>query len=325
MNLVSLFSGAGGLDLGFKKAGFSIIAANEFDKSIWSTYERNHDAPLIKGDIRDISSEQFPDCDGIIGGPPCQSWSEAGAQRGINDPRGQLFFEYIRILKDLQPTFFVAENVKGMAAKRHEEAVRNIVNNFNDAGYTVHTMLLNAADYGVAQDRKRIFYVGFRKDLDVNFEPPTPLDKKLTLKDVIWDLRASALPAQDRQHTNGALCNPANHEYITGGFSPIYMSSNRVRQWNEQSFTIQAGGRHAPCHPQAPRMVKVAPDRMKFEEGKEHTYRRLTVRECARIQGFPDSFIFDYENLTNGYKMIGNAVPIELAHQIAKQIKTTLE
>lgn len=325
MNLVSLFSGAGGLDLGFKKAGFSIIAANEFDKSIWSTYERNHDAPLIKGDIRDISSEQFPDCDGIIGGPPCQSWSEAGAQRGINDPRGQLFFEYIRILKDLQPTFFVAENVKGMAAKRHEEAVRNIVNNFNDAGYTVHTMLLNAADYGVAQDRKRIFYVGFRKDLDVNFEPPTPLDKKLTLKDVIWDLRASALPAQDRQHTNGALCNPANHEYITGGFSPIYMSSNRVRQWNEQSFTIQAGGRHAPCHPQAPRMVKVAPGRMKFEEGKEHTYRRLTVRECARIQGFPDSFIFDYENLTNGYKMVGNAVPIELAHQIAKQIKTTLE
>lgn len=117
MKLISLFSGAGGLDLGFQKAGFKVVAANEFDKTIWETYEKNHDTKLIKGDVCKISSDVFPDCDGIIGGPPCQSWSEAGALKEIDDPRGQLFYQYIRILEDKKPKFFLAENVKGMMAK----------------------------------------------------------------------------------------------------------------------------------------------------------------------------------------------------------------
>ena len=101
MNVISLFTGAGGLDLGFEKAGFKIAMANEFDKTIWATYEKNHKTPLIHGDIRNIKESDFPDkIDGIIGGPPCQSWSEAGSLRGINDARGQLFYEYIRILKN---------------------------------------------------------------------------------------------------------------------------------------------------------------------------------------------------------------------------------
>ena len=103
MNIISLFSGAGGLDLGFIKAGFDVSVANEFDKNIWETYEKNHSANLIRGDIADIKSEDLPDCDGIIGGPPCQSWSEAGSLKGIEDPRGQLFYEYIRIVKDKKP------------------------------------------------------------------------------------------------------------------------------------------------------------------------------------------------------------------------------
>lgn len=126
MKLVSLFSGAGGLDLGFEKAGFEIVVANEFDKTIWETYEKNHTAKLLKGDISKISSSEFPECDGIIGGPPCQSWSEAGALRGINDKRGQLFFDFIRILQDKQPLFFLAENVSGMLLGRHSEALSNI-------------------------------------------------------------------------------------------------------------------------------------------------------------------------------------------------------
>ena len=113
MKVISLFSGAGGVDLGFEKAGFQIAMANEYDKTIWATYEKNHKAPLIKGDIRKIKESDFPtDIEGIIGGPPCQSWSEAGALRGIADARGQLFFDYIRILKDKKPKFFLAENVK---------------------------------------------------------------------------------------------------------------------------------------------------------------------------------------------------------------------
>ncbi len=158
MNLVSLFSGAGGLDLGFERAGFNVVAANEYDKTIWETYEKNHKTKLIKGDICGIPSDMFPDCDGIIGGPPCQSWSEAGSLKGINDPRGQLFYQYIRILKDKYPKFFLAENVKGMMAKRHNDAVENIVSQFEEAGYDVFIHLLNASDYGVPQDRKRVHY-----------------------------------------------------------------------------------------------------------------------------------------------------------------------
>ena len=127
MKIISLFSGAGGLDLGFEKAGFEIAMANEYDKTIWATYEKNHKAPLIKGDIRNVKETDFPDeVDGIIGGPPCQSWSEAGSLKGIDDARGQLFFDYIRILKEKQPKFFLAENVSGMLANRHSEAVSNI-------------------------------------------------------------------------------------------------------------------------------------------------------------------------------------------------------
>ena len=114
LKLISLFSGAGGLDLGFEKAGFEILVANEFDKNIWETYERNHKSTLLKLDICKVASSFLPDCDGIIGGPPCQSWSEAGSLRGIDDPRGKLFYQYIRILKEKRPLFFLAENVKGM-------------------------------------------------------------------------------------------------------------------------------------------------------------------------------------------------------------------
>ena len=126
MNIISLFSGCGGLDLGFEKAGFHITTANEIDKTIWDTYEKNHTKTmLIKGDIRNINKNQLPNnIDGIIGGPPCQSWSEAGKLRGIDDDRGKLFYEYIRILKQKQPKFFLAENVSGMLSNRHTEAVK---------------------------------------------------------------------------------------------------------------------------------------------------------------------------------------------------------
>lgn len=230
MKLISLFSGAGGLDLGFQKAGYEIVAANEFDKTIWETYEKNHEVKLIKGDICKIPSDEFPECDGIIGGPPCQSWSEAGSLKGINDPRGQLFYQYIRILKDKKPKFFLAENVKGMMAKRHNSAVENIVSQFEETGYDVFIHLLNASDYGVPQDRKRVFYVGFRKDLNISFDlPPKPYDYKLTFRDAIYDLKDNANPALEKNKTNGDNCNFSNHEYFIGAYSPIFMSRNRVR------------------------------------------------------------------------------------------------
>ena len=324
MNIISLFSGAGGMDLGFVKAGFNVIWANEFDHSIWETYEANHSAKLDKRDIRKIPSSEIPDCDGLIGGPPCQSWSEAGALRGIDDSRGKLFYDFIRILRDKQPSFFVAENVSGMLADIHRDAVKTIIKHFEHAGYSINMRLLNASDYNVPQDRKRVFYIGFRKDLGIAFRFPTAYKRKLTLRDAIWDLQDTALPAKASNKSNNVDCIIPNHEYMTGGFSTIFMSRNRVRSWGEQSFTIQAGGRHAPIHPQAPKMLFVEQNKRIFVPGKENLYRRLSVRECARIQTFPDDFIFKYHNLSDGYKMIGNAVPVNMAKVVAIAIRQAL-
>lgn len=325
MDIISLFSGAGGLDLGFKKAGFNIILANEFDKNIWETFEKNHGTKLIKNDIRKLDEKSLPPCDGIIGGPPCQSWSEAGSLRGIDDPRGKLFYEYIRILKELKPKFFLAENVKGMLSKRNKAAVEDLINKFKEAGYNVFLKLINASDYGCPQDRQRVFYVGFRNDLNINFDFPKEYDYKLTFKDAIYDLKDTAIPALDKNKTNGNNCEKINHEYFIGSYSSIFMSRNRLRSWDEQAFTVQASGRQCQLHPQAPKMLKIKENKFIFKPGYEKNYRRLSVRECARIQGFPDEFVFYYNSLQDGYKMIGNAVPVELAYSIAKQIKLYLK
>lgn len=329
MKIISLFSGAGGLDLGFKRAGFEIVMANEYDKKIWDTYEKNHNTPLIKGDIRNIKETEFPDeIDGIIGGPPCQSWSEAGALRGIGDERGRLFFDYIRILKNKQPKFFLAENVSGMLSNRHSEAVQNIINKFEECGYNVTIDLANASDYGVPQDRKRVFYIGFRKDLNIQFRFPEPktlvTKEKATLKDAIGDLIETARPALPKNKANLDLKIP-NHEYFIGGYSTIFMSRNRVRPWDKPAFTVQASGRQCQLHPQAPAMIQIEKNKRIFVPGKESLYRRLTVRECARLQGFPDDFEFLYSEVDMGYKMVGNAVPVDLAFIVAKRIKQLLD
>ena len=334
MNVISLFSGCGGLDLGFERAGFNVPVANEFDPTIFETFKANHpNTHLIEGDVRQVTKEDIApflgngEVDGIIGGPPCQSWSEAGSLRGIEDARGQLFFDYIRILKEFKPKFFLAENVSGMLANRHSDAVKNIIKMFEEAGYDVSLTLVNAKDYGVAEERKRVFYIGFRNDLKVKFVFPegSTVDdkKKLTLRDVIWDLQETAEPSADKNKHNPKAVN--SNEYFTGAFSPIFMSRNRVKSWDEQAFTVQASGRQCQLHPQAPKMVKFDKNDCRFVEGQEHLYRRMTIREVARVQGFPDDFQFIYTDTNNAYKMIGNAVPVNLAYEIATAIRTVLE
>ncbi|MBO7489807.1 MAG: DNA cytosine methyltransferase [Bacteroidales bacterium] len=325
MNIISLFSGCGGLDLGFERAGFNIPVANEYDHTICETFKVNHPkTKLIEGDIRNISEDDFPqNVDGIIGGPPCQSWSEGGSLRGIEDQRGQLFFDYIRILRKIQPKFFLAENVSGMLANRHSDAVKNILNMFDASGYDVSLTLVNAKNYGVAQERKRVFYIGFRKDLDVSFVFPkgsTEKDEtKKTLRDIIWDLQDYAVPALEKNKHNPNAIN--NNEYFIGDYSPIFMSRNRVKSWDEQAFTVQASGRQCQLHPSAPKMEYVRLNKYQFVPGQENKYRRMTVREVARIQGFPDEFKFLYSNVNDAYKMIGNAVPVNLAYELATAIK----
>ena len=319
MDVISLFSGCGGLDLGFTNAGFKTVFANDNDPDVWETYGINHKLKLCPTSIVDITAEELPDADGFIGGPPCQSWSLAGAMRGIKDERGMLFYEYMRLLKDKKPKFFLAENVPGIISSTHYPEFLKLLKKFDKIGYDIaHTKpAINAADYGVPQDRKRVFVVGYRKDLGMSFEFPEPNPKKISLREAIGNLPKS-VPAKEKNYPNVNLKVP-NHEHMIGGFSTIYMSRNRRRDWSQQSFTIQAGGRHAPLHPDSCEMVKVDVDKRVFKP-KNGWRRRLSVRECARIQTFPDWFVFKYAGVADGYKMIGNAVPVKLAEAIARKI-----
>lgn len=327
MNIVSLFAGCGGLDKGFEEAGFRISWANEYDKDIWETFEKNFPkTKLDRSDLRKVDSKDIPDCIGIIGGPPCQSWSLAGSMGGLNDSRGQLFYEYLRILDDKQPLFFLAENVAGLLSSAHIDSFDGIIKAFSKLNYHITYKLLNTADFGVPQDRMRVIIVGYRKDVfDKGFEFPEPDTKKVTLQETIKNLKDSK-PAKEKNKTNGInSTTPANHEHMIGGFSTMYMSRNRCRGWDTQSFTIQAGGRHAPLHPDSTPMIKKGADEWVFDPKSKKTYRRLSVRECARIQTFPDDFIFYYSDVSVGYKMIGNAVPVLFAQRIAKKIKSDIK
>ncbi len=325
MKIVSLFTGAGGLDLGFEKAGFETIWANEFDNKIWETFEFNFpNAKLDRRSITDVEASEVPAADGMIGGPPCQSWSLAGSGRGINDKRGQLFYDYIRLIKTKQPKFFLVENVRGILSPKHATAWNGFLEEFARCGYKISWKLVNANDYDVPEDRWRVIIVGFREDLGKKFVFPEKISRKPTLREAIGDL-PEPKPALAKNHANKPRdLNFANNEYLTGGFSPIYMSRNRVRGWDEPSFTIQAGGRQSPIHPSAPKMVKVETNKQIFAKNHEDEYRRLSVREAARIQTFPDEYIFKYNFVADGYKMIGNAVPVNLAYSIARAIRDQL-
>ena len=303
---VALFAGCGGLDLGFEKAGFDIIWANDNNKHVKETYNKNHKkTELVIKSIVDINPEEIPECDVIIGGPPCQSWSAAGAGKGKEDSRGQLFYDYIRIIEAKKPKAFVAENVKGIISKRHIESFNEIVDLFDKAGYK----LLNAKNYGVPQDRERVFIVGTLKELNLEYNFPKETHTEgnyITLREAIGDLEE----------------NPG--ELYEGSFSSMFMSRNRKRNWDEVGFTVQASGRQAQIHPSSPDMLVVGKDKRVFDPESDKAIRRMSVRECARIQTFPDDFEF-LSTIDENYKMIGNAVPVNLAMEVAKQLKLSLE
>lgn len=328
MKVVSFFAGCGGLDLGFEQAGFRVVWANEFEPHCRATYIRNHpNTEFVLGDVCKIDPDSIPDCDGFVGGPPCQSWSVGGKQKGLDDERGQLFLKYIELINAKKPKFFVIENVKGMLDEKFKDVFEDFVNRLDNAGYDVQWSLLDAVNFRIPQNRERVFFVGFRKELNVTFTFPNPTcTEPITLEKAIGDISEvpnyySGCKTKDRIVNN--IKRP-NHDVITSKFGSFYYRGNRRRGWQQPSFTINATADFAPLHPSSPKMMYFGHENWNFQKDKLNEYRRLSVRECARIQTFPDNFIFEYDDIKDAYKMIGNAVPPRLGNEIAKSIINAL-
>jgi DNA (cytosine-5)-methyltransferase 1 len=318
MKVVSLFSGCGGLDLGLLKAGHKIVYASDIDRDSCETYTKNFGHTCVCEDVKDLNTDNLPIYDLLVGGFPCQGFSIANQFRHEKDERNELYLQIVRILEDTRPKFFLAENVQGILSlgngsivKMIEEEFSNVGINNNGNGYEVKKYLLNAADYGVPQNRKRVIFLGISKDFkqevrDLMFSkfPPqqTHSDSKSkllnpkTLKDAIGDLPEPYTKLAE----NIANHITTNHAVKLNGYM-----GNRVLDWNKPSPTIvgRGGGTGGP-------VIAVHPN----------LNRRFSVRETARIQTFPDNFIF-YGSASSQYRQIGNAVAVEFAYSLGLALK----
>lgn len=321
MNIISLFCGAGGMDLGFIKAGHKIVWANDNDADSIQSYEKFFTEKfgaakkhIILEDIRKVKIKDIPDGDVVIGGFPCQGFSIANPYRNEEDERNFLYLELLRVIKGKKPKYFVAENVSGLCSiggyetpedkKNHlGRVLKLILKDFNKAGYHVEWKVLDAANYGVPQHRKRIIILGTRKDQKKLLTHPSeshmadPVNSSygqhLTLGDAIGDL-----PEPDTNH-NFLNHIGTKHQVKINGFI-----GNRATDPKKPSPTIvgRGGGTGGPVIIPHPNLK-----------------RRLTVRETARLQCFPDDFHFQ-GSTSSCYRQIGNAVPWPLAYAIASKL-----
>lgn len=298
--VVSLFAGAGGLDLGFERQGFKTIWANDSDEDACATHRLWSDAEVICEKIEKIDFNTIPESDAIFGGFPCQGFSLSGPRK-IDDSRNTLYKYFVKLVEEKQPYVLVAENVKGLLTLGDGAIFEAIVADFESKGYKIFPQLLNASDYGVPQDRERVILVGFRKDLHVEkFDFPEPLPQKVSIYDALKDMP-----------------EPLPEEVCDAPYSSRFMSRNRKRDWNQVSYTIPAMAKQVPLHPSSPNMVKLGKDLWKF--GDNGVTRRFSWREAAVIQTFPPDFKF-VGDLTSKYKQIGNAVPVKLAEAVASKV-----
>lgn len=303
--VVSLFAGAGGLDIGFEKQGFKIIWANDFDKDACETHKKWSDAVVVQGDIRKVDFDSIPFSDIITGGFPCQGFSLAGPRK-IDDKRNVLYKYFVKLVEQKKPHVFVAENVKGILTLADGAIIEAIIEDFSERGYNVFPTLVNAADYGVPQDRWRVIMIGFKKELGINkYKFPEPTGNRVNLSQALKDIP-----------------QPDVHDICHGGYSSRYMSRNRKRGWDDVSYTIPAMSKQVTLHPSSPDMKKIGEDKWVF--GQKGETRRFSWQEAAAIQTFPKEMQFA-GNLTSKYKQIGNAVPVNLAEVVAKSVREILE
>ncbi|MBU2048758.1 MAG: DNA (cytosine-5-)-methyltransferase [Gammaproteobacteria bacterium] len=304
---VSLFTGCGGSDAGLAQAGFSVLMANDILPYAKDVYLANHgETDYRLGDVADVKS--FPAADLLVGCYPCQGFSQGGVRepgRGIN----KLYLEFARALRTMKPKAFIVENVSGMIRANFRHLLKNQLAAFRRAGYRVKCEVLSAAAYGVAQERKRIFIVGTRSDLDFDYKFPLPThgvdaaNPFVSIRDAIGDMPAWP-----------------EGEFYGRDFHWYYLSRDRRRGWDELSKTIVANARHMPLHPMSPPLVKLEHNVWRFTT--DSPARRFSYREAARLQGFGDLVFPDTKrgSLDMRYTVVGNAVPPPLFQAVAREL-----
>ncbi|HEX2763028.1 MAG TPA: DNA cytosine methyltransferase [Allosphingosinicella sp.] len=307
MRIVSLFSGAGGLDLGLIQAGHQIVWANDFDSDAVATYKANIGAEIALADITQVPSSTIPKCDVVVGGFPCQGFSQANMLRFVEDERNRLYREFLRVVQDKQPLYFLAENVRGILSLAGGQAIQKIESDFADAGYRVKKKLFNIADYGVPQLRRRVIIAGTRKDLpewlDYFFPEASHADpaKSEVLGLKPWVTISQAL---------ADIPEPEDAHYLKNHVCSLYKVTNRNFTGHRRtdpdkpSPTILArgNGKGGVCAIQHPR-----------------NHRRMSIREQAIIQTFPVDFEF-VGKLNSAYRQVGNAVPVRFGWHLGTQL-----
>lgn len=328
LKVVSLFCGCGGLDLGvmggfsvykgknkkdFAKNPFKVIWANDIYKEAAQTYMENIGSHIVCQDISEIDINDIPDCDIVLGGFPCQDFSISGKQKGFETERGNLYKQMLRVVKNKKPLAFIAENVKNIInprlidRERNQPVIKTICQDFGKAGYIVKAANLYAPDYGIPQRRERVFIVGIREDLDTTFYYPEPFHSMMTSEQAIDDLWGKENDLRIPNHNERSLAkfkppqrngNQGNYQIPKDGPSQVMRA--------EHHMNIQAHYRTYNGHPQ-----------------NRDNWRRLTVREAARLQAFPDEFRF-FGSKSQAYKQVGNAVPPILGWYVARALAKAL-
>jgi DNA (cytosine-5)-methyltransferase 1 len=302
MKIVSLFSGAGGLDLGLIQAGHKVIWANDIDKDAVATYIKNISEHIICADIKDIDASTIPIADVIVGGFPCQGFSQANMRRNIDDERNQLYKFFYWAVKTNQPKFFIAENVRGILSLDSGNAIKQIVRDFENAGYIVTVTLVNVADYGIPQARQRVFIIGQRKDLSsaMLFCFPQKTHGKSGIPQSWISIKAALGHYPNPDEPNEYM----NHIYSAYKLAYRNFTGHRITDPDKPSPTILArgNGKGGVCA-------------IPHYNGQ----RRLTIRESAAIQTFPDDYEF-IGQMNSCYRQIGNAVPVKFAKLLGEEL-----
>lgn len=303
MRIVSLFSGAGGLDLGLIQAGHKVIWANDNDPDAVETYRRNIGKHAVLGPIEAVNSRDIPDCDAVVGGFPCQGFSQANLKRTGKDERNKLYLEFLRVVNDKKPDYFLAENVRGILSLEQGRAIKRIVSDFQAAGYRVKYQLFNAADFGVPQSRFRVIIAGIRRDLseEADFEFPEPTHSRVVQRGSTlrpWRTVSQGLVGvPDPDEKPDAV---PNQEYSKYKVTNRNFTGHRATDPDKPCPTILArgNGKGGVCAIQHP-----------------GGHRRMSVRESAAMQTFPMDFQFEGA-MNSAYRQVGNAVPVLFARAL---------